>query len=216
MSCLVCVAAFAAATFVVPVRVVELHPTAQRTGGMALRYYLHRLKLFAVQRRKRAGNMPTSTGAQRRAALSQEIIRIRRYKDPTREGILSPRVPAQVFAGGADRPNPHFFSLPQTSVGTTAEVRDARAGRKLIDRPGASPRLPVGRIAERLAGLERRRRGGGDGDALPGRGVAALARRAGPGGKGPEARDRDLSRRAPVPPRWWRIPRRRRCPPWPW
>ena len=63
-------------------------------------------------------------------------------------------------------------SLPQTSVGTTAAVRDAGAGRELIDRPGASPRLPVGGIAERLAGLERRRRGGGDGDALPGRGVA--------------------------------------------
>ena len=52
--------------------------------------------------------------------------------------------------------------------------------------------LLIERIAERLAGLERRRRGGGDGDALPGRGVAALARRPTPGGKGPEARDRDL------------------------
>ena len=52
--------------------------------------------------------------------------------------------------------------------------------------------LLIERIAERLAGLERRHRGGGDGDALPGRGVAALARRPTPGGKGPEARDRDL------------------------
>ena len=35
--------AFATETYAVPVGVMEVHPTAQTTGGIALRHYLHRL-----------------------------------------------------------------------------------------------------------------------------------------------------------------------------
>ena len=65
--------------------------------------------------RKRAGSASASTGAQWRAALSHERIRIRPYEDPVRERTQSPRVTANMFARATNRPNLHVSSLPRMS-----------------------------------------------------------------------------------------------------
>lgn len=63
----------------------------------------------------RPGNASASTGAQRRAPLSQDIIRIGPYNERARERIQSPRVTAKVFARGSNSGSPHFSSLLYTS-----------------------------------------------------------------------------------------------------
>ena len=55
--------------------------------------------------RKRIGSGSDILHAHPCAALSQEKLRIRPYKEPVREGIQSPRVTAQVFARLTDSTN---------------------------------------------------------------------------------------------------------------
>ena len=113
----------------------------------------------------------------------------------TREGIQSPRMVAHAGARATDGRNRHTSSLrpmarrlrfptPASSDRATAQ---ARIGRPQRSTP-APQRLPDG-IAKGLADLERKRGRGGDGGALSGAGIAALAGWTRSGREGSEAGD---------------------------
>ena len=83
--------------------------------------------------RKRIGSGSDILHAHPCAALSQEKLRIRPYKEPVREGIQSPRVTAHVLARLTDSTNsPVLLSAPNVRHG--APRRCFRVGHRRPDR----------------------------------------------------------------------------------
>lgn len=127
-----------------------------------------------------------------------------RPKEPVREGIQFPRVTAQAFARASDRRNPDATSQTQRSSYLrpvarrvrfpTSALPDRAPDRGIIRRAHRNPPPPQPSgdgVAKPLAGLERRRVRGRDGDALAGAGIAAAAGRARSRREGSEAGDLD-------------------------
>ena len=81
--------------------------------------------LCGVVRRKRPGNGFASPGAHRCAALSQENVRIRPYKEPGRERIQSLGATSHLFARLTNLRIPDVSSLRRTSFSVAKSGRSA-------------------------------------------------------------------------------------------